>query len=71
MKSNLKQIRQSKGLSQFELSIQSHTPQSLISMLEHDRMKPWPKVIERLSNALQVPPEQLFDEGVEPCTTSR
>lgn len=67
---NLRELREERKLSQFDLSIKSHTPQSLLSMLEHGRLQPWPAVTKRLCKALGVKPEELFPEG-EPCEVRR
>jgi transcriptional regulator with XRE-family HTH domain len=58
----IRQIREMKGLNQRQLAEKAHTAQSLISNLEHDRMKPWPKVIRRLSRVLKVSRQELFPE---------
>jgi transcriptional regulator with XRE-family HTH domain len=50
------------GLNQRELSEASHTPQAIVSALEREVLKPWPKVAQRLSDALGVPADKLFPE---------
>jgi len=52
------------GVNQRQLSEASHTPQALISSIERGVLKPWPKVAERLSKALNTPVERLFPEDV-------
>ena len=52
-------------LNQRELSEAAHTPQAIVSALEREVLKPWPKVAQRLSDALGVPAEQLFPEDGE------
>jgi transcriptional regulator with XRE-family HTH domain len=61
----LRELRVAKGLNQRELSEASHTPQAIVSALERDVLKPWPKVAQRLSDALGVPAEQLFPQDRE------
>ena len=61
----VRKVREGKGLNQRELSELSHTPQALVSAIERGVLKPWPKVAERLSDALGIPVENLFpkDKG--------
>lgn len=59
----LREVRLGKNLNQRELAEASHTPQAIVSALERGVLKPWPKVAERLSQALGVPAETLFPEG--------
>lgn len=58
----LRDIRNAKGWNQRELAEASHTPQAVVSALELERIKPWPNVAKRLSEALGVPAEKLFPE---------
>lgn len=58
--SRLREIRVAMGLNQRELSEAAHTPQAIVSALERGVLKPWPKVAQRLSEALGVPTERLF-----------
>ena len=60
MENRLKETRVSKGLNQRELSELAHTPQSLVSALERGVLRPWDKVVRRLSDALGVGGEELF-----------
>lgn len=62
MLSHIRELREAKGMTQFELVLASRTPQSLLSRLESGKLYPWPAVTRRLSEALQVPPEALFEE---------
>jgi len=61
--SKLKQIRETKGLNQRELSEKSHTPQSIVSALERGVLKPWPKVVQRLAKALGAHADKLFPDN--------
>ena len=57
-------LREIKGLNQRELSELTHTPQSLISAIEREVMKPWFSVAKRLSSVLDTPITELFpDDG--------
>lgn len=58
----VRQLRGEKGLNQRQLSEASHTCQALLSAIERGTLKPWPKVAERLSEALGVPVEDIFPE---------
>ena len=58
----LRQAREFKGINQRELSELAHTPQALVSAIERGVLKPWPKVVERLSKALRVPSKKLFPD---------
>lgn len=58
----VRDVRVVMGLNQRELSELSHTPQSLVCSIERGVLKPWPKVAERLSQALGIPTEKLFPE---------
>lgn len=68
MSNRLREIRLGKGLNQRELSEAAHTPQAIVSALERDVLKPWPRVAERLSKALGTSPEKLFPEDGERVT---
>ena len=58
----VREIRQAKGLNQRELAELIHTPQSLLSAIELGKLKPWSKLMERLSDAFGVSVEELFPE---------
>ena len=58
----IRQIREMKGLNQRQLAEKAHTAQSLISTLERGNIKPWPKVMQRLSRVLKVSRKELFPE---------
>lgn len=58
----IREKREAKGLNQRELSEASHTAQSLVSAIERGVLKPWPNVARRLSEALNIPIEELFPE---------
>ena len=62
MRNRLRESRIAKGLNQRQLAEKAHTAQSLISTLERGNIKPWPKVIQRLSRALKVSRKELFPE---------
>jgi len=63
--SKLREVRERKGLNQRELSERAHTPQSLVSAIELGKLKPWPKVVERLSKALGIPEKKLFPNDLK------
>jgi transcriptional regulator with XRE-family HTH domain len=58
----VKEIRQAKGLNQRQLAELSHTPQSAVSNIELGRWQAWPKVMQRIAQALRVRVEELFPE---------
>ena len=58
----VREIREDKGLNQRELSEISHTPQSLVSAIERETIRPWLSVAKRLSQALDTPIDVLFPE---------
>jgi ribosome-binding protein aMBF1 (putative translation factor) len=58
----VRQARGVRGLNQRELSELAHTPQSLVSSIERERLRPWPKVAKRLSKVLGIPVRDLFPE---------
>ena len=58
----IRHIRESKGMTQFDLVLASRIPQGVLSMLERDRLKPWPKVTDKLCAALGVTAEELFPD---------
>ena len=58
----LREARIAKGFNQRELSEASHTPQALVSAIERGVLKPWPRVIQRISDALGVHAEEIFSE---------
>lgn len=62
---NLKVIRISKGLSQFELSKLSNIAQSDISGVENNKIYPYPKWRKRISEALQVSEKEIFPDESE------
>ena len=62
MANKIRQAREAKSWNQRQLAEATHTCQALISELERDIRKPWPKVAKKLSQALEVPIEELFPE---------
>jgi transcriptional regulator with XRE-family HTH domain len=58
----VKEIRQAKGLNQRQLAELSHSPQSAVSNIELGKWKAWPKVMQRIAQALRVRVEELFPE---------
>lgn len=67
----VKVLRSKKGLNQRQLAELSHTPQSLISALERGKVKPWVKLAERLSIALDVPIDEIFPHDIKSLNGSR
>lgn len=68
----LKQLRESKGLTQMELARRSGVPQSTICDIEAGRTKgPTLRVAVKLAAALGVPVERLLPEEVPGCQNSR
>jgi len=62
MRNRLRECRIANGLNQRQLAEKTHTAQSLISTLERGNIKPWPKVMLRLSKVLKVSRKELFPE---------
>ncbi len=58
----LKELRTSRRLTQAELGRRARIHPAVISQLEHDRVRVWPKLARRLAKALQVPVKELLDE---------
>ena len=56
----LKKLRQKRGMSQFELSLQAEIPQCSISWYETNRAKPTLERIKRLCAALNVSATELL-----------
>jgi len=68
----VRELRENKGLNQRELSELTHTPQSLISAIEREVIKPWDSVAKRLSKVLKTPVSQLFpDNQTESASKSK
>ena len=58
----VRELRESRGLNQRELSELTHTPQSLVSAIEREVIKPWYSVAMRLSSALDTGVSELFPD---------
>ena len=58
----LKELRESRGMSQFDLSLKSRISPSEISRLENGKIYPYPGWRRKLSNALNVPQNEIFPE---------
>ncbi len=56
----IKEIRESKGMSQWKLAKEAGVNQSRISLIENDLVLPNTKEINRISAALNAQPEELF-----------
>lgn len=56
----LAEIRQAKGLTQFELAKRANVGQSVISALETGKVWPYPKWRQRLAVALEMSETDLF-----------
>jgi len=68
--SRLRELRESRGWSQFELGRRSKTHPSVISSVEHGRLVAGLAVRRRLSRALGLPVEEVFPEP-QRVSTSR
>jgi len=55
----IRQIRESKGISQKELARSANICQGLLCNLEKERLKPWPSVIKKIAKVLKVNPNEL------------
>ena len=55
----IRQIRESKEISQKELARRANVCQGLLCNLEKERLKPWPSVLKKLARALKVKPSEL------------
>jgi transcriptional regulator with XRE-family HTH domain len=58
----VKKFRESRGLSQVELSRLSLIAAPNLSAIERGRLVPWPKVKKRLAKALRCSESELFPE---------
>jgi transcriptional regulator with XRE-family HTH domain len=56
----LKSYRRNSGLSQAEFARKLGLPQLAISLIEHDRRRPSPKLLRRMANILNVRTDRLF-----------
>ena len=61
----IRQIRESQGISQKELARRANICQGLLCNLEKDRLKPWPSAIKKIAKVLKVKPDELIDEKKE------
>jgi transcriptional regulator with XRE-family HTH domain len=61
----VREVRELKGFNQRELSELCHTPQSLVSAIEREVIKPWTSVAKRLSKVLKKPISELFPDDPE------
>ncbi len=62
MNNNLRIIREKKGLSQLALSRISGVPGNVISNLELGKVYPYPGWRKKLSQALELPEEEVFPD---------
>jgi len=62
---SIRNIRNSKKLSQFELSIRADMSQSFIANLETGKKEPSAMTLIRLANALEVSPREFFPDIYE------
>jgi len=58
----LKNIRELKGLSQFDLAKKANITPSDISRIENNKIFPYPQWRKRISDALNVPEEKIFNQ---------
>lgn len=61
----IKQIRQSKGLTQMELARNAGLAQSFVSTLERGHKSPTIRSLEKIAAALDVPPKELLSICLE------
>ena len=62
---SIRNIRNSKKLSQFELSIRADMSQSFIANIETGKKEPSAMTLIRLANALEVSPREFFPDIYE------
>ncbi|MFC1988050.1 helix-turn-helix transcriptional regulator [Chloroflexota bacterium] len=62
IENRLKEYRESRGLSQVELSRLARIAAPNLSAIERGRLLPWPKMKKRLAKALRVTEQELFPE---------
>lgn len=60
---NIKRIREAVGMTQEKLGDILGSNQQLISAYENNRMNPSSKMLTKISNALNVPIDTLFENG--------
>jgi transcriptional regulator with XRE-family HTH domain len=58
----LRYWRRARGLSQVDLAAKAHMSQHTVTSLENGKQRPQPKTLRKLSEALNVPIEDLLDE---------
>lgn len=56
----VKEIRELKGLSQFQLAKKANITPSDISRIENNKIFPYPQWRKRISEALNVPEKEIF-----------
>ena len=56
----LRTRREASGLNQRELAEKVHIPQSIISDLELEKRKPWPRIKRKLARVLKTTEDELF-----------
>jgi transcriptional regulator with XRE-family HTH domain len=56
----VKEIRESRGLSQFDLAKKANITPSDISRIENNKIFPYPQWRKRISEALEVPEDKIF-----------
>lgn len=61
----IKELRLRARISQKDLALKSKVTQGYISNVEHGKQQPTPKVLKRIADALQVPPEIPLIMGME------
>jgi transcriptional regulator with XRE-family HTH domain len=63
---NLKKLRHSRGFSQAKLAEKARTSTHYIGMLETMNKFPSSEMIEKLSEALDIDPTELFNKEIDP-----
>ena len=61
----IKELRLRARISQKDLALKSKVTQGYISNVEHGKQQPTPKVLKRIAEALQVPPELVVIMAME------
>ncbi len=71
MPNRLREIRETKKLSQVDLTRKTGIGPATISNLENEKIFPYPGWRRKLAQALEVSEEELFPEVDKPCVTSK
>ncbi len=62
MNNNVRKLRELRALSQRELAVRARLSVTTVNRIETRQIRPMPRIIRKLAEALGVTPEELLDE---------